>query len=48
MSPALCTDNGAMIAYVGGLRLKAMAKDNLDFTVRPRWSLADLSRTPLS
>ena len=46
--PELCTDNGAMIAYVGGLRLKAMAKDNLDFTVRPRWSLADLSRTPLS
>ena len=40
--PELCTDNGAMIAYVGGLRLKAMARDNLDFTVRPRWSLADL------
>jgi N6-L-threonylcarbamoyladenine synthase len=40
--PELCTDNGAMIAHAGGLRLKAMAKDNLDFTVRPRWSLADL------
>jgi len=40
--PELCTDNGAMIAHAGGLRLKVMAKDNLDFTVRPRWSLADL------
>ena len=40
--PELCTDNGAMIAYAGGLRLKAMVKDNLDFTVRPRWSLSSL------
>ena len=48
MSPELCTDNGAMIAYVGGLRLQNMARDNLDFTVPPRWSLADLPRTPLS
>ena len=41
--PELCTDNGAMIAYAGGLRLKSMAKDNLDFTVRSRWSLSTLS-----
>ena len=41
--PELCTDNGAMIAYAGGLRLKSMAKDNLDFTVRSRWSLSSLS-----
>ncbi|MDC0039341.1 tRNA (adenosine(37)-N6)-threonylcarbamoyltransferase complex transferase subunit TsaD [Gammaproteobacteria bacterium] len=41
--PELCTDNGAMIAYAGGLRLKSMAKDSLDFTVRPRWSLSSLS-----
>ena len=40
--PELCTDNGAMIAYAGGLRLKSMAKDSLDFTVRPRWSLSSL------
>ena len=46
--PELCTDNGAMIAYAGGLRLKNMAKDNLNFKVRPRWSLADLSKPPLS
>ena len=41
--PELCTDNGAMIAYAGGLRLKSMGKDSLDFTVRPRWSLSSLS-----
>jgi N6-L-threonylcarbamoyladenine synthase len=40
--PELCTDNGAMIAYAGGFRLKTMVKDNLNFTVCPRWSLADL------
>ena len=40
--PELCTDNGAMIAYAGGLRLKSMEKDSLDFTVRPRWSLSSL------
>ena len=40
--PELCTDNGAMIAYAGGLRLKSMEKESLDFTVRPRWSLSSL------
>ena len=44
--PALefCTDNGAMIALAGYLRLKT-AQDAralpLGFTVRPRWDLAD-------
>jgi N6-L-threonylcarbamoyladenine synthase len=42
-----CTDNGAMIAFAGALRLKAMApqSNNNNFTVRPRWDLAEL-QTP--
>lgn len=42
-----CTDNGAMIAFAGALRLKAMApqSNNHNFTVRPRWDLAEL-QTP--
>lgn len=38
----LCTDNGAMIAYAGCQRLLAAQIDGLDFTVRPRWSLAEV------
>ena len=38
-----CTDNGAMIALVGALRLRHDAVDDYAFTVRPRWELADLS-----
>lgn len=39
-----CTDNGAMIALAGALRLRAgsMPKAAGDFAVRPRWPLADL------
>jgi len=37
-----CTDNGAMIAYAGALRLKQLQQNNLSFQVRPRWALADL------
>ena len=37
-----CTDNGAMIAYAGTLRFHGGHRQGLDFTVRPRWSLADL------
>lgn len=42
-----CTDNGAMIAFAGALRLEAMApqSNNNNFTVRPRWDLAEL-QTP--
>ena len=38
-----CTDNGAMIAYAGCRRLAAGERQGLDFSVRPRWSLADLA-----
>jgi N6-L-threonylcarbamoyladenine synthase len=37
-----CTDNGAMIAYAGGLRLSAGLKDEDVSNVLPRWSLEDL------
>ena len=36
-----CTDNGAMIALAGAMRL-AQARDDGAFTVRPRWELASL------
>ncbi len=41
-----CTDNGAMIAFAGAMRLKALAaQDNShSFTVRPRWDLAELQK----
>jgi N6-L-threonylcarbamoyladenine synthase len=38
-----CTDNGAMIALVGALRLRAGTPAGLAFGVRPRWSLTTLS-----
>lgn len=37
-----CTDNGAMIAQAGALRLAAGQVDGPDIRVRPRWSLEDL------
>ncbi len=41
---ALCTDNAAMIAYAGGLRVAAGQLDDLTLSARPRWPLDD--RTP--
>ena len=38
-----CTDNGAMIAFAGAMRLKHLEADNHAFTVRPRWDLAELT-----
>ena len=38
---ALCTDNGAMIAHVGALRLPEARKDYA-INVRPRWALSEL------
>lgn len=40
--PEFCTDNGAMIAFAGTLRLQAGERQGLDFSVRPRWRLTDL------
>ena len=37
--PALCTDNGAMIAWAGAERLARGLIDDLDFSPRPRWPL---------
>ena len=38
-----CTDNGAMIALAGALRLAHAAPRGHGFGVRPRWALAELS-----
>ncbi len=38
-----CTDNGAMVAYAGCQRLLAGADDPLDWEVRARWPLSELS-----
>lgn len=37
----LCTDNGAMIAFAGAMRLK-FAEPDYSYNVRPRWDLASL------
>lgn len=36
---ALCTDNGAMIAWAGLERLQLGLTDGLDFAARPRWPM---------
>lgn len=38
-----CTDNGAMIAFAGAMRLKHLLPGDHAFSVRPRWDLADLT-----
>ncbi len=38
-----CTDNGAMIAFAGAMRLKHGGSNNHAFTIRPRWDLAELA-----
>jgi len=40
--PALCTDNGAMIAFAGHQRLAAGQREPLAFAVHPRWALDTL------
>jgi N6-L-threonylcarbamoyladenine synthase len=37
-----CTDNGAMIAYAGYLRLEAGHHSELGLDIKPRWPLSDL------
>src|SRR5688572_9254608 len=40
--PEFCTDNGAMIAFAGALRLQAGLHDDAAIHVHPRWDLASL------
>jgi N6-L-threonylcarbamoyladenine synthase len=42
--PALCTDNGAMVAWAGLERLLLGQRDGLDFAPRPRWPLDESAR----
>lgn len=42
--PEFCTDNGAMIAYAGCLRLLTGQREKLEFEVRPRWPLETLPK----
>jgi N6-L-threonylcarbamoyladenine synthase len=41
--PVFCTDNGAMIALAGALRLQAGQQDDATVAVRPRWDMATLA-----
>lgn len=38
-----CTDNGAMIAFAGAMRLKHGGKADHAFSIKPRWDLAELT-----
>ena len=40
--PEFCTDNGAMIAFAGAMRLQAGQHENEAVTVFPRWNMAGL------
>ncbi|MDY2948276.1 MAG: tRNA (adenosine(37)-N6)-threonylcarbamoyltransferase complex transferase subunit TsaD [Mannheimia varigena] len=40
--PQFCTDNGAMIAYTGFLRLKNGECSDLSISVKPRWAMTEL------
>ncbi len=42
-APRYCTDNGAMIAYAGCMRLLVGERSGLEIDVRPRWPLESLS-----
>ena len=44
--PALCTDNGAMIAYAGACRLAAGEAAELGVSTRARWPLDTLPAVP--
>jgi N6-L-threonylcarbamoyladenine synthase len=43
--PALCTDNGAMIAWAGAERLALGLIDGLDFSPRARWPLSEVVKS---
>ena len=40
--PQFCTDNGAMIAYTGFLRLKHGEQTDLSVSIKPRWAMTEL------
>ena len=42
--PALCTDNGAMIAWAGAERLALGLTDSLDTAPRARWALDEVTK----
>ncbi len=42
--PKFCTDNGAMIAYVGCRRLLAGERSSSSFAVRARWPMTELTQ----
>ena len=46
--PALCTDNGAMIAWAGAERLALGLTDALDFAPRARWPLDQVTKMAAS
>ncbi len=43
-APQYCTDNGAMIAFAGALRLQAGEQADLPIQVRARWPLTELEK----
>jgi len=45
--PELCTDNGAMIAHLGLLRLQAGHTSSGEVMARPRWDLEELQTMPM-
>jgi N6-L-threonylcarbamoyladenine synthase len=42
-APEFCTDNGAMIAYTGFLRLQAGQQSDVEILAMPRWDMQSLS-----
>jgi N6-L-threonylcarbamoyladenine synthase len=44
--PALCTDNGAMIAWAGAERLAIGLSDTMDTPPRARWLLDENATAP--
>lgn len=42
--PQFCTDNGAMIAYAGFVRMKQGQQSDLSVQVKPRWDMTGLEK----